>query len=183
VPDIYEATRFGTTVWLILITGVRPITSDGAKCRTRFARANRKRFGKVGPTGGSKMFLTHRLLRFRNEHIDLFKRGSYLPIKASGAFADCCRQPCQRVGRHWMVVTAPRLSSRRLSADWREVGSYGGRSSGKSARRKCARRFHRTRIFMGRSTTETGGCDVELAVRSLGIGILPMNSRAGSGRH
>src|SRR6058998_3996627 len=42
------------------------------------------------PDGRIKMFLTQRALQFRNEQVDLFQRGSYLPLHATGACADCC---------------------------------------------------------------------------------------------
>ena len=58
------------------------------------------------------MFLTHRLLRFRNEHVDLFRRGNYLPIAASGTFAECCVSFARELYGQWIVVILPRLSSR-----------------------------------------------------------------------
>jgi (1->4)-alpha-D-glucan 1-alpha-D-glucosylmutase len=58
------------------------------------------------------MFLTQRLLQFRNEHVDLFRSGNYLPIQASGAFADCCVSFARQWENQWVVVVAPRLSSR-----------------------------------------------------------------------
>ena len=58
------------------------------------------------------MFLTQRLLRFRNEHVDLFRQGNYFPIKASGTFADCCIGFARELEGQWIVVAAPRLSSR-----------------------------------------------------------------------
>jgi (1->4)-alpha-D-glucan 1-alpha-D-glucosylmutase len=64
------------------------------------------------PDGRIKMFLTQRLLHFRNEHVDLFHRGDYLPLKASGAFADCCVGFARELEGKWIIVIAPRLSSR-----------------------------------------------------------------------
>jgi (1->4)-alpha-D-glucan 1-alpha-D-glucosylmutase len=58
-----------------------------------------------------KMFLTQRVLRFRQEHADLFQRGDYLPLHASGTFAECCVSFARQLGDDWILVVAPRLSS------------------------------------------------------------------------
>ncbi len=58
------------------------------------------------------MFLTQRVLRFRREHADLFQRGEYLPLQASGIFAECCISFARQLTDKWIVVIAPRLSSR-----------------------------------------------------------------------
>ena len=64
------------------------------------------------PDGRIKMFLTQRALRFRNEQVDLFQRGNYLPLHATGAFADCCISFARQLDRDWAIVIVPRLSSR-----------------------------------------------------------------------
>ncbi len=64
------------------------------------------------PDGRIKMFLTQRVLQFRNEHVDLFRRGNYLPINASGTFGDSCVCFARVYEDKWIVVIAPRLSSR-----------------------------------------------------------------------
>jgi len=64
------------------------------------------------PDGRIKMFLTQRVLHFRREHTDLFHRGEYLPLSASGTFAESCVSFVRQVADKWIVVIAPRLSSR-----------------------------------------------------------------------
>jgi (1->4)-alpha-D-glucan 1-alpha-D-glucosylmutase len=64
------------------------------------------------PDGRIKMFLTQRALHFRNEHVDLFQRGDYLPLRVSGSFADCCISFARQLDRDWAIVIVPRLSSR-----------------------------------------------------------------------
>src|SRR5437868_11989973 len=64
------------------------------------------------PDGRIKMFLTQRALQFRNEQVDLFQRGNYLPLHATGAFADCCISFARQLDRDWAIVIVPRLSSR-----------------------------------------------------------------------
>jgi (1->4)-alpha-D-glucan 1-alpha-D-glucosylmutase len=58
------------------------------------------------------MFLTQRLLRFRGERGAFFECGEYLPLHPSGTFAECCVSFVRRLEDNWIVVTAPRLSSR-----------------------------------------------------------------------
>jgi len=64
------------------------------------------------PDGRIKMFLTQRVLQLRREHVDLFQRGDYLALAANGTFAECCVSFARRLGNQWIVVIAPRLSSR-----------------------------------------------------------------------
>jgi (1->4)-alpha-D-glucan 1-alpha-D-glucosylmutase len=62
--------------------------------------------------GRIKLFLTAKLLRFRNSHADLFRRGNYLPLQTTGAFAESCVSFAREHDGKWIVVVAPRLSSR-----------------------------------------------------------------------
>ena len=64
------------------------------------------------PDGQIKLFLIQRVLRFRREHADLFQRGEYLPLRASGTFSECCVSFARRLVNKWIVVIAPRFSSR-----------------------------------------------------------------------
>jgi len=64
------------------------------------------------PDGRIKMFLTQRVLRFHREHGDLFQHGEYLPLRASGTFAECCVSFTRQLADKWIVVIVPRLSSR-----------------------------------------------------------------------
>jgi (1->4)-alpha-D-glucan 1-alpha-D-glucosylmutase len=58
------------------------------------------------------MFLTRQALHFRNERVDLFRSGEYLPLRATGAFADGCISFARQLDRDWAIVIVPRLSSR-----------------------------------------------------------------------
>ncbi|PYJ75185.1 MAG: malto-oligosyltrehalose synthase [Verrucomicrobia bacterium] len=64
------------------------------------------------PDGRIKMFLTQRVLQLRREHVDLFQRGEYLPLAATGTFAECCVSFARQLGNRWIVVIAPRIASR-----------------------------------------------------------------------
>ena len=64
------------------------------------------------PDGRIKIFLTSHILKLRRKHADLFERGEYLPLPISGTFAECCISCVRRLDDNWIVVIAPRLSSR-----------------------------------------------------------------------
>jgi (1->4)-alpha-D-glucan 1-alpha-D-glucosylmutase len=64
------------------------------------------------PDGRIKMFLTQRALHFRNEHVDLFRNGKYLPLRAIGSFADCVIGFARQLDHEWVIVIVPRLSAR-----------------------------------------------------------------------
>jgi len=64
------------------------------------------------PDARIKMFLTQRALRFRNEHVEVFRDGNYLPLRATGTFADNCIAFARQLERQMVVVIVPRLSSR-----------------------------------------------------------------------
>src|SRR5437667_5250093 len=90
VPDIYQ----GTEIWdysLVDPDNRRPV--DYAQRREMLETletATPDNLMRAWPDGRIKMFLTQRMLRFRREHADLFQRGEYLPLLASGIFAECC---------------------------------------------------------------------------------------------
>jgi (1->4)-alpha-D-glucan 1-alpha-D-glucosylmutase len=58
------------------------------------------------------LFLTQQILHIRRRRADLFENGEYLPLHASGTFAECCVSFVRRLDNNWIAVIAPRLSSR-----------------------------------------------------------------------
>jgi len=112
VPDIYQ----GNEIWdysLVDPDNRRPI--DYGRRREMLealSASGPDELTRNWPDGRIKMFLTQRMLQFRREHVDLFQRGEYLPLGASGTFAECCVSFARRFGDQWIVVIAPRLSSR-----------------------------------------------------------------------
>ena len=112
VPDIYQ----GNETWdfsLVDPDNRRPVDYKRRReMLEALAKAKPEELLQNWPDGRIKMFLTQRLLRFRNEHIDLFRRGNYLPLRASGTFADCCVSFARGLDKQWILVIAPRLSSR-----------------------------------------------------------------------
>ncbi len=112
VPDIYQ----GNEVWdysLVDPDNRRPVDYQARREMLEgLPAATPDELMQNWPDGRIKMFLTQRVLQLRREHVDLFQRGEYLPLAASGTFAECCVSFARRLGNQWIVVFAPRLSSR-----------------------------------------------------------------------
>ncbi|HEV3244048.1 MAG TPA: malto-oligosyltrehalose synthase [Chthoniobacterales bacterium] len=112
VPDIYQ----GNEVWdysLVDPDNRRPIDYKvRAEMLSCLSSKTPEELLQNWPNGRIKMFLTQRALRFRNDHADLFRSGNYLPLRASGTFADCCISFARQLDRDWAIVIVPRLSSR-----------------------------------------------------------------------
>jgi (1->4)-alpha-D-glucan 1-alpha-D-glucosylmutase len=64
------------------------------------------------PDGRIKLFSTQRLLLFRRNHLDLFQSGSYRPLSVTGTFAECCVGFAREHEDRFVLVLAPRLTSR-----------------------------------------------------------------------
>jgi (1->4)-alpha-D-glucan 1-alpha-D-glucosylmutase len=112
VPDIYQ----GNEIWdfsLVDPDNRRPVDYKlRRQMLESLSSATPGELMQTWPDGRIKMFLTQRILRFRREHADLFQRGEYLPLNATGPFAECCISFLRRFGDNWIIVIAPRLSSR-----------------------------------------------------------------------
>ncbi len=112
VPDIYQ----GNEIWdysLVDPDNRRPVDYRPRREMLEALSAfTSDELMQNWPDGRIKMFLTQRVLQFRREHVDLFQRGEYLPLVASGTFTECCVNFARRLGDQWIVVIAPRLSSR-----------------------------------------------------------------------
>ena len=112
VPDIYQ----GNEIWdfsLVDPDNRRPVDyKHRREMLAQLARSSPRELVDLWPDGRIKMFLTQRALQFRREHVDLFRRGGYLPLRASGTFAECCISFARELNGQWVVVIAPRLSSR-----------------------------------------------------------------------
>src|SRR5213594_4285028 len=112
VPDIYQ----GSETWdfsLVDPDNRRAVDySLRAEVLSCLSRKTPEELLQNWPDGRIKMFLTQRALQFRNEQVDLFQRGNYLPLHATGAFADCSISFVRQLDRDWAIVIVPRLSSR-----------------------------------------------------------------------
>lgn len=112
VPDIYQ----GNEIWdysLVDPDNRRPVDYNRRrKMLETLSTATPDELMRAWPDGRIKMFLTQRMLRFRREHAELFQRGEYLPVHASGTFAECCVSFTRQLAEKWILVIVPRLSSR-----------------------------------------------------------------------
>lgn len=112
VPDIYQ----GNEIWdfsLVDPDNRRPVDYKlRAEMLASLKKASPEELLQNWPDGRIKLFLTQRLLRFRREQSDLFLRGSYVALKTSGMHAESCLAFAREHEGRWMVVLAPRLSSR-----------------------------------------------------------------------
>ena len=112
VPDIYQ----GNEVWdysLVDPDNRRPVDYKQRRDMLEaLPTATIDELLRNWPDGRIKMFLTQRLLQFRREHVYLFHRGEYLPLRASGTLAECCVSFARELAGKWIIVIAPRLSSR-----------------------------------------------------------------------
>src|SRR5438094_8940135 len=112
VPDIYQ----GNEIWdysLVDPDNRRPVDYKQRRDMLEaLPTATIEELLRNWPDGRIKMFLTQRLLQFRREHVDLFHRGEYLPLRASGTLAECCVSFARELAGKWIIVIAPRLSSR-----------------------------------------------------------------------
>ncbi len=112
VPDIYQ----GNEIWdysLVDPDNRRPVDYNRRRdMLDALPTAAPGELMQTWPDGRIKLFLTQRVLRFRREHADLFQRGEYVALRTSGTFADCCVSFARSVADKWIVVIAPRLSSR-----------------------------------------------------------------------
>jgi (1->4)-alpha-D-glucan 1-alpha-D-glucosylmutase len=112
VPDIYQ----GNELWdfsLVDPDNRRPVDYQrrGEMLET-LNGATPEELLQNWPDGRIKLFLTQQLLWFRRDHAALFREGTYLPLQASGTFADCCVAFAREHEGKWIAVVVPRLSSR-----------------------------------------------------------------------
>ncbi len=128
VPDIYQ----GTEIWnhsLVDPDNRRPV--DYQRRRAMLESLNKAKPEELmenWPDGRIKMFLIQRVLQFRRKNVDLFQYGEYLPIRATGTFAELLRQLCAEVrasmdDRH---RASPVLTSR-ISANRRGLAGHDNR--------------------------------------------------------
>jgi (1->4)-alpha-D-glucan 1-alpha-D-glucosylmutase len=112
VPDIYQ----GNEIWdysLVDPDNRRPVDYNRRReMLESLARTDPQDLARTWADGRIKMFLTQRVLQFRREHIELFQRGEYLPLTPGGTSAECCVSFARQLADQWIVVIAPRLSSR-----------------------------------------------------------------------
>ncbi len=115
VPDFYQ----GTELWDLTLVDPdnrRPVDFD---LRERYlkemqARAVHDLGGLIQELweqredGRIKMFLIHRVLRFRRDHRELFRHGTYLPLDVEGPLGSHILCFARRWQGQWALAVAPR---------------------------------------------------------------------------
>jgi (1->4)-alpha-D-glucan 1-alpha-D-glucosylmutase len=130
VPDIYQ----GTEVWdfsLVDPDNRRPVdyrarqrllgtlqrsaarAEAGDDARASLHRLAR-RLADDWTDGRVKLYLTWRALTFRRDHPDLFQRGDYLPLSASGSLEEHLCAFVRERDDEQIIVAVPRLTARLL---------------------------------------------------------------------
>ena len=112
VPDIYQ----GNEIWdysLVDPDNRRPVDyARRQKMLDGLQNAHAAQLLASWPDGRIKLFSTQRLLLFRRNHLELFQFGSYLPLSVAGTFAECCVGFAREHEDRFILVLAPRLTSR-----------------------------------------------------------------------
>jgi (1->4)-alpha-D-glucan 1-alpha-D-glucosylmutase len=112
VPDIYQ----GNEIWNFVLVDPdnrRPVDYKArGEMLSCLSSKTPEELLQNWPDGRIKMFLIQRALRFRREHLDLFRSGNYLPLRASGSYAENCVACARELDGQAAVVIVPRLSSR-----------------------------------------------------------------------
>ena len=102
-PDNRRPVDFGKRVRLLEALKEREATDRRLLVRELLAR---------WPDGRIKLYITMRALHARRADAELFLRGDYLPLSASGKAAAHTIAFARRRGKAWALVAVPRLASR-----------------------------------------------------------------------
>jgi len=73
--------------------------------------------------GGIKLYLLSEALEFRRTHSELFLKGNYIPVKASGKRNENICAFARRKKDMWVLVVVPRLSTKLVSPGEFPLGS------------------------------------------------------------
>ena len=97
------------------------------------------------------MFLTQRALTFRRAHAGFFREANYVPLQATGTFAESVIAFARHFENRFIVIIAPRLSSRvgfpPIGEKWQDTAVDFSLSTTEAARD----------IFTGRQVPATNG--------------------------
>lgn len=72
--------------------------------------------------GKIKMFTLNRALHARNEAVDIFEKGDYIPLEVRGEFKENVLAYARKVNQEWRVIVIPRLLNNKLSEKEWPVG-------------------------------------------------------------
>jgi len=116
VPDFYQ----GTELWdvnLVDPDNRRPIDFEKRrpflrdirdKAETDILNLIIELFSNKGD-GRIKLFLIYRTLKARNENLEVFQKGTYIPLEVAGRFKDHIVAFARSHGKNWAVTITPRF--------------------------------------------------------------------------
>jgi (1->4)-alpha-D-glucan 1-alpha-D-glucosylmutase len=116
VPDFYQ----GTELWDLTLVDPDNRRLVNFERRRALLREIRKKENsnvlnlieellRAREDGRIKLFLIYRALKTRNEHIEVFRDGAYIPLEVAGKFKDHIFAFARKNGRKWTVTVAPRF--------------------------------------------------------------------------
>ncbi|MFB0505682.1 MAG: malto-oligosyltrehalose synthase [Thermodesulfobacteriota bacterium] len=116
VPDFYQ----GTELWDLTLVDPdnrRPVDFERRRALLREIRKKEnsnvlnliEELLRAREDGRIKLFLIYRALKTRNEHIEVFRDGAYIPLEVAGKFKDHIFAFARKNGRKWTVTVAPRF--------------------------------------------------------------------------
>lgn len=171
VPDLYQ----GTELWdfsLVDPDNRRPVDFNKRKkmladilTKAESAREDLLRELLGDPRDGRlKMYLIRKLLELRRENPELLTKGSYVPLKTTGALRHHAFSFARRRGRLWVAVSVPRLPSG-LDPDggWPMGERVWGRTQ---IRLPAGFPDHVTDVFTGKSMETNGAIQIAGATAS-----------------
>jgi (1->4)-alpha-D-glucan 1-alpha-D-glucosylmutase len=120
VPDIYQ----GNEIWdfsLVDPDNRRPVDYEERRAMLAQLRDSRtpdtagvRALADHLEDGRCKLYLTWKVLQFRREHEELFRRGEYVPLRVSGEHASNLCAFARHHQGEWIITIAPRLYLRLL---------------------------------------------------------------------
>ena len=125
VPDIYQ----GAELWNLTLVDPdnrRPVDYDTRRqALTSLSQSNPADLLTNWKDGRIKLYLTSKLLQCRRDNFDLFAKGEYIPIPATGTYADSAFAFARRHNNQTLLVIAPRLTRRigfpPIGATWQDT--------------------------------------------------------------
>ncbi len=120
--------------------------------------------------GRIKLYVTWRTLNFRKSHADVFGKGEYLALQASGAKSDHIIALARRLASTWIVCVAPRLVANLVSAEHAPLGDEVW--SGNSLRLPDESPTQWRELYSGNRIESTGNLKIGRILNSFPVAIL-----------
>jgi (1->4)-alpha-D-glucan 1-alpha-D-glucosylmutase len=123
VPDFYQGTEL-LDLSLVDPDNRRPVDfADRKKLLEEIRRSEQNDLAQLATElfsrwqdGRVKLYLIYKTLHLRSRYEELFQKGSYLPLYASGKFRDHVCAFARRLKHQWVIAVTPRLLASFLPA-------------------------------------------------------------------